>query len=330
MGAAPEPIAEAWVGSGPGRAALAAIELHAPSGDLAPLWPRFLDRPPPRVGAAGLRNLGGVDDGVVAALATGRAILFPHGGPAIVAALLGRLSDAGVRIRAADDLPDPVALFPEAEDRVEAHALAAIARAASPAAIPLLLAQRERWARRGAPASIDDRSRRLRHLLVAPRLALVGLPNAGKSTLTNALAGREVAIASPRAGTTRDYVSTRLVLDGLAVDWFDTPGLRADADPIEREAQRIARTLLASADLVIAVAEPGGRWPEPAELAGRAADLRIGTKADLGAMPGADLRVSAAGGVGLAELARAVRRRFVPDEDLADPQPWIFDDRLVR
>lgn len=319
---------EAFASSPPGAAALATVELVAVAGSLASLWDRLFPGRPPREGRASLRTFGGIDDGVVATLDARRAILFPHGGPAILRAVLAWLAGHGVAIRSGP--PDPAALYPEARDRVEAHALAAIAAAASPAAIPLLLAQRERWARHGAPREIDERSRRLNRLLIAPRVALFGAPNAGKSTLTNALAGREVAIASEMPGTTRDAVSVRLSLDGLVVDWFDTPGVReAGADCVEREAQRIARTLLASADLVIAVAEPGGAWPDAEVLGGREPGLRIGTKADLGNAVGADAAVSATSGAGLDAFVRRVRSRLVSDGDLASELPWAFDPRLI-
>ena len=72
------------------------------------------------------------------------------------------------------------------------------------------------------------------------RLALVGLPNAGKSTLLNVLAGQDVAIVSPTAGTTRDVVTQRLVLGGFAVTLADTAGVRASADAIEQEGVRRA------------------------------------------------------------------------------------------
>jgi len=321
---------EAFTSSGPGAAALATIEVIAVDGTLATLWERTFPGNPPRPGRASHRALGTIDDGVVATIAPDRAILFPHGGPAIVRGVLAWLAGHGVRIRGEGDAPEPTALYPEAADPIEAHALAAIARAASPSAIPLLLAQRELWARHGPPAAIDDRARRLGRLIVTPRVALVGAPNAGKSTLTNALAGREVAIASEIAGTTRDAVSVRLALDGLVVEWFDTPGVRDEGgDPIEREALRLARTLLGAADLVIAVAEPGGRLPDRAALGGREADLRVATKADLGGVPGADLAVSAATGAGLDAFARLVRARLVRDEDLASDEPWAFDARLI-
>lgn len=87
------------------------------------------------------------------------------------------------------------------------------------------------------------------------RLALVGLPNAGKSTLLNVLAGQDVAIVSPTAGTTRDVVTQRLVLGGFAVTLADTAGVRASADAIEQEGVRRAKAQAAQADVVVAVVD---------------------------------------------------------------------------
>ena len=71
-------------------------------------------------------------------------------------------------------------------------------------------------------------------------MVLVGAPNAGKSSLSNALLGRDASIVSPEAGTTRDAVSARIDLAGLVVEWFDLPGVRETEDCIEREAIGLA------------------------------------------------------------------------------------------
>lgn len=65
-------------------------------------------------------------------------------------------------------------------------------------------------------------------------VAIVGLPNVGKSTLLNALAGREAAITSEIAGTTRDVIEVRMEISGLPVTFLDTAGLRETGDPLER------------------------------------------------------------------------------------------------
>src|SRR5690606_37019664 len=76
----------------------------------------------------------------------------------------------------------------------------------------------------------------------------------GKSTLLNTLAGRDLALVSGEAGTTRDHVGALIDLGGVVVRWVDTPGVREAAGP-EAEAIGLARRLAADADLVIAVGD---------------------------------------------------------------------------
>lgn len=82
-------------------------------------------------------------------------------------------------------------------------------------------------------------------------VAIVGAPNAGKSTLLNALAGREAAITSEVAGTTRDVIEVRMELAGLPVTMLDTAGLRETDDVVERLGVERARTRALAADLRI-------------------------------------------------------------------------------
>src|ERR1700719_3333743 len=97
------------------------------------------------------------------------------------------------------------------------------------------------------------RGERLRDGLV---VAIAGPPNAGKSTLLNRLAGREAAIVSPFAGTTRDIIEVHLDLDGYPVTLLDTAGIRDSAEPVEQEGVRRARERAAAADLVLWVIDP--------------------------------------------------------------------------
>lgn len=284
------------------------------------------------VGGLRMRRFGPIDDGLVARLAPERAQLMPHGGTRIVERLAEWLSAHGANwiddpLAMRAEL-DPTEMFPEAGDRVEALALATLARAASPAAVKPLLAQTERWRRHGsAPLTGDDaaRSVRLMRLVDPARVVLVGRPNAGKSTLSNALLGAEASIVSPTEGTTRDAVGARIDLAGLVVEWFDLPGLRETTDTIEAEAIDLARRLIRDADFVISVAAPGVAWPE----IGREPDLRVAAKSDLGTTAGADIAVSAHTGEGLAQLKSLVRERLVPQADLACERPWLFDPRLT-
>jgi tRNA modification GTPase len=92
-------------------------------------------------------------------------------------------------------------------------------------------------------------------------VAILGPPNAGKSTLLNRLAQRDAAIVSPIAGTTRDVIDIDIDLDGYPVRVADTAGLRASGDPIETEGVRRARKRGADADLRIVVLDATS-WPK--------------------------------------------------------------------
>ena len=137
-------------------------------------------------------------------------------------------------------------------------------------------------------------------------VVLAGEPNAGKSTLLNALARREAAIVSDSPGTTRDAIEVRLDLDGLPVVLVDTAGLRDTVEAVEAEGIRRSRARIAQADLVLALVPPGGTLPD---LDGAPA-LVVRTKADLpGGTGGADLAVSARTGDGLPALLDALHAR---------------------
>ncbi len=120
------------------------------------------------------------------------------------------------------------------------------------------------------------------------RVAILGLPNAGKSSLLNALAGREAAIVTPLAGTTRDIVEVALNLDGYRVSLADTAGLRDAVDVVEAEGVRRARALAAKAALRLFVvdgsAAAGGAWENEAAVL-EPGDVVVVNKVDQG-VPG--------------------------------------------
>jgi tRNA modification GTPase len=136
-------------------------------------------------------------------------------------------------------------------------------------------------------------------------VVLAGEPNAGKSTLLNALAQREAAIVSDIPGTTRDAIEVRLDLDGLPVVLVDTAGLRETDETVEAEGIRRSRARIAQADLVLALVPPGGQPPD----VGGAPALTVGTKADLPGAAADGLTVSARTGAGLPALVSALRER---------------------
>jgi tRNA modification GTPase len=103
-------------------------------------------------------------------------------------------------------------------------------------------------------AHLDD-GRRGERLREGVRIAILGAPNAGKSSLLNALSRRDAAIVSEEAGTTRDVIEVHLDLGGYPVVLADTAGLRATENKIEAEGIRRAKAAAANADLKIALFE---------------------------------------------------------------------------
>jgi len=150
-----------------------------------------------------------------------------------------------------------------------------------------------------------DRGERLREGF---QVALLGPPNAGKSSLLNALARREVAIVTAEPGTTRDVIEVHLDLDGLPVVVADTAGLREADGIVEREGIRRAVARGRAADLVLWLDPADAPAPPPADLAGELGDrlLVLRAKADLAAAVAAALSVSAATGEGVAALVERI------------------------
>ena len=174
-----------------GRGAIAVVLIR---GDI-PAALAALSMAPLPPGRMGMRSLAGIDTGIAARWSADALTLMPHAGPAVVAALIDALLRAGLRPMEGDD---PRAMYPDARSLIEARSLAALARAASPLAVDLLLDQPRRWRDNpdDAPPQSDEdraRSRRLMHLIDPPLVVALGPPNIGKSTLLNVLAGRRVS-----------------------------------------------------------------------------------------------------------------------------------------
>ena len=141
------------------------------------------------------------------------------------------------------------------------------------------------------------------------RVALLGPPNAGKSSIINALAGKDAAIVSARAGTTRDVIEVAMVMAGVAVTLVDTPGLREAGDDIEREGVRRALVQADEADLRLWVHAPDVET-SGAQTRGPN-DLTIYNKLDIKAAPeDADFAVSTKTGAGIDGFMAALEARI--------------------
>lgn len=134
-------------------------------------------------------------------------------------------------------------------------------------------------------------------------VVIVGAPNAGKSSLLNFLAGREVAIISEEAGTTRDLLEVKLDLGGIPVYVTDTAGLRETESVIEKIGIERARARMANADLVLVLEDMNDPIPIATEETS-AALWTVGTKADLNDTSSSDwtYRISTKSGEGLDRL----------------------------
>ena len=152
------------------------------------------------------------------------------------------------------------------------------------------------------------------------RVALVGRPNVGKSSLLNLLSRRERAIVTDLPGTTRDLLESEIVLDGVPITLLDTAGIRATNDAVEQMGIARSREALASADLVLLLFDLPQGWSDDDQTLFSLVPegvpcLRVGNKADLcmnGGLPSesvADVCLSAVTGDGEQTLVRAVLER---------------------
>jgi tRNA modification GTPase len=335
--------------------AVALLQLHGPAAahllrqlTAQPHWP------PARLRLA---DFAGIDRGLAVLLHQNWAQLMPHGGPRVVRKLVDHLLDLGAVY---EPQPDALTAYPEADSAIEADALAAIAHAASPAAIDLLAAQpalwRERLITHASPLSAAEqneilaRSRLWDRLIDPATVVVVAKPNVGKSTLTNRMLGRSASIVADLPGTTRDWVaglaellpppttdSRQTAASAVAVHWMDTPGLRDTNDPIERQAIHLARHVLRDAQVLIAMRDPTTDWPSGDDLP-RQPDLWAINKIDMtvaneppapgdATSPHQPLPISAERDWGLPALQQAVLRVLELDR-LQSPALWAFSPTL--
>jgi len=170
------------------------------------------------------------------------------------------------------------------------------------------------------------------------RIALLGRPNAGKSSLLNALLGFERSIVGDTPGTTRDYLEAPLSLGGIPVTAIDTAGIRHAEDAVEASGVRIAKQIAETSDLCLLLLDRSAPLdPDDMALVGEltpARTLIVASKADLapawdaGALTPPALPVSARTGAGLATLGTRLRERLLGDA--SGSELWISNERHAQ
>lgn len=282
------------------------------------------DARPVGVGAMPVRDLAGIDRGVVARWSEGCCHLMAHGGPAVIKELGEELTRRGL-LSVEGATPAGAGLeWPEAGTEVERRMLAVLARAASPLAVDLLLAQPGTWGSRSLDAEPTVRDRLLRRLIDPPLVAAVGRANVGKSSLLNALAGRHVAAVADEAGTTVDHVGVMIDFGGVVARFVDTPGVREGAPVHEREAAARAGEVVAGADLVLVCGDATAGVPAYEPGRGQSV-LVVATRGDLGRGDWlADHVVSVHDGGTIRGLVRGIREALVPGWAVESGEAWVF------
>ncbi|OWV91087.1 tRNA modification GTPase TrmE [Rhizobium sp. R72] len=164
------------------------------------------------------------------------------------------------------------------------------------------------------------------------KVVIAGKPNAGKSSLMNALARRDIAIVTEIAGTTRDVLQVDLSMDGYLVKLYDTAGLRDTDEIVEREGIRRAEKIITEADLLIFIEDLSidSVTEEPPEGA-----VLVGTKSDLPSrsVRQYDLVISTKDGVGLEALRGLIVQRLkakVQPQSMAIPSRARHREALSR
>lgn len=285
-----------------------------------------------------------------------------HGGVRVVERVLETLDRSGAPLRhSTERAPSVWAAF----DRIEREIVEALQRARTERSVRFLARQRRTLACslaeiaklcRTNPARGGSALQRLldgydaaRVLLAGATITIFGPPNTGKSTLFNRLVGRPAAVVSSRAGTTRDWVSSPIEVEGIPITLVDTAGWHGALDDLEREAVHAGLGIVRRARLALLVLDGSVPVPDFAKLFGdepppERGCLVIANKEDLGrewratdlaaaSGLGAEplLWVSAQTGTGIKQLVKAlVRMLGLESWDDHAPAPALFTVRQAE
>ena len=168
------------------------------------------------------------------------------------------------------------------------------------------------------------------------KVALIGKPNAGKSSLLNALLGYQRSIVSDVPGTTRDYLEAPLEISGIPITAIDTAGIRQTTDGIEASGVALAKEMAANADLsllLLDVSQPLNKEDfELIESLGNSVSLMVASKSDLQSIwqnANLDLlRVSTRTGEGLTEIKEAIQEKLLGK--VVNSELWITNERHIE
>lgn len=289
-----------------------------------------------------------IDDALVVCRGEYHFEIHAHGGVAVVEQILGALQTAGATVRDGfENLPDHQPLQGDqtgsSAPAILNEVLAVLPGLDNSFAVRLLAGQHIQglgaWAGRSVTrlknsSHVDalwrvqmqarwilEKSTFFRHFITPPRIALIGRPNAGKSTLINMLAGRSASITSDLAGTTRDWVDVMIRLTAGDVSLnavvVDTAGMRVTDDPLERESILRSHQQTLHADITVWVIDGTQRdepVPKGLDLNGPSRVIYAVNKTDLGIHDKhfitrdrhATVRISALTGTGVEELHEAI------------------------
>ena len=288
----------------PGVAAIAVVRLSGPG--VGGFLDRRFSKPVPmgRCVHGLLKDDDRVIDDVIAVRTGDILDLNLHGGIWVVHAALELARADGFEILDAEAT--------DGDSEIWRLVLRSLPLAKTEQAVRMLLAQPGAWESPGdLRAIIEDQSGKW--MVATPRVAIVGPPNVGKSTLANQLFGQARSITADLPGTTRDWVGEIANIDGLAIMLVDTPGIRKTSDPIEHAAIAGSEEQIRTADLVILVLDQS--LPLNRAMVDQYADaIRVANKSDaplqwdavaINAIP-----TVATMGRGIDELRTEIRRRF--------------------
>jgi tRNA modification GTPase len=318
--------------TGPGVAAIAVVRIAGPG--VRPFLERYFSRPAVvgRCVHGTLNDQGRIIDDPVVAQGAGFADINLHGGRWIVSRVLELLCREGFAVKPSDSFP-LAEWAADGNTDIEREVCAWLPLARTELAVRVLCNQPAAWESvKNAPPSQIQRmqnDRALVNLLRLPRVAIIGPPNVGKSTLANRLFEQDRSITADQPGTTRDWVGEIANLDGLTVMLIDTPGRRATADPIEQEAIERSGAVVAGADLMVLVMDASGEVNQPIRGEFPEAMLVMNKMDQVSSnrrIPAGAIATAATLGQGIDDLRRAIRAHF-GCEGIDETLPRIWTDR---